>query len=503
MKARKPLLILSAVLAVLMVIVIIVTYFAVGIFNPINIVQKTQNEIYLKDGFTPGEDTVSEVYVDETEGLTYGTGSMLSDDTLSEKTEEIDKPEETASETTSETTSETQEPVEEEIPAYILEDITRSNRYTLNGELSNGMVEVSVLNEGNQVRLSKKLKAFMEGGDFTIGFLGGSITQGANATTESGRYVNLATDWFAKTFPRSSFTLKNAGIGATGSYIGVHREDTHLLNAKPDIVFIEYAVNDDIGNSVHEAAYESVIRKAWNSANRPAVILLTNVAQVVGTSEYTSNKESNLQIGRFYDLPVLSPGDAILQTCNNEKMVRWLELITESDGVHPTNAGHDVLAKVIEAYVSDVLRKTVADKISGSESNFKDTMLGDRYKDAMLLSPGNTKPTGNNGFTASKDTLQQFEGYWKATKANSSIKFKVTAQNIGVMFLKVSGASEKYKTGKFDVLIDGKKVKSFDTADDLEYPKGEEVLAGLKSAGHTVEIVVTSGELYLQGILLS
>ncbi len=492
MKSRKTLLILTAALAVLMVIVIIVTFFAVGIFSPINIVQKTQNEIYLKDGFTPGENTVSEVYIDETEGLTYGTGSMQSDDTLG-KTEDADK--------TDDTDSENQN--SDELPAYVLEDITRTNRYTLNGELSNAMVEVSVLNEGNRVRLSKKLKAFMDGGDFTIGFLGGSITQGANATSEAGRYANLTTDWFAKTFPRSSFTLKNAGIGATGSYIGVHREDTHLLNAKPDIVFIEYAVNDDIGNGVHEAAYESAIRKAWNSANKPAIILLTNVARVDGTNEYTSNKESNLKTGRFYDLPVLSPGDAILQTCNNERMVRWSELITESDGVHPTNAGHDVLAKVIEAYVGDVLRKTVAGKIKGSESNFKDTMLGDRYKDAMLLSPGNTKPTASKGFTASKDTLQHFDGYWKATKANSSVKFKVTAQNIGVLFLKVSGASTTYKTGTFDVLIDGKKVKSFDTTDDLEYPKGEEVLAGLKSAGHTVEIVVTSGELYLQGILLS
>lgn len=64
----------------------------------------------------------------------------------------------------------------------------------------------------------------------TIACIGGSITQGtiSNGSDDSGVadkkcYADLFFSWWEQTFPDTEFTFINAGIGATDSYIGVHR----------------------------------------------------------------------------------------------------------------------------------------------------------------------------------------------------------------------------------------------------------------------------------------
>ncbi|MCQ2449979.1 MAG: SGNH/GDSL hydrolase family protein [Clostridia bacterium] len=481
MKSRKFLMLLTGSLAVLMAIVVIVTFAVFGVRTEEHSKKIRKKEYYQKEGFVPGENTTTVIDVDETENLHSGTGAMKPDDTLKDNSGSgngttVAKP-------------------------YVLDELNLPSKYTTRvGKITQKMAEVSVLNGGNKVRLNEKIKAFMKGGDFTIGYIGGSITQGAVASSEQARYANLTTAWLEGTFPRSTFKTQNAGIGSTGSYIGIHRAQNDLLAAKPDIVFIEYAVNDSAGDNT---AYDNLIRKIWNSPSKPAVILLTNVARDMGTKEYRSNKESELENGKFYDLPVLSPGDAILYTCNNEKMAQWNELINASDWVHPTDYGHSVISQVIQRYLRGVIEDNVAGKISGKESDLTKSLYTEKYKNATILQPANTKPVKNSGFTTSKEKLQQFNGYWKASKTNSSIEFDVTGKNIGLLYLMTDSSSETHKSGIFEVYIDGKLVRAINTSYTMEYPKGEEFFTSSTSAKHHVKIVALDGEVYLQALLVS
>ncbi len=484
MKSRKFLMLLTGSLAVLMAIVVIVTFAVFGIRTDEHSKKIRKKEYYQKEGFVPGENTTTVIDVDETENLHSGTGAMKQDDTLKDN----------GGSGNGTTVAE----------PYVLDELKLPSKYTTRvGKITQKMADVSILNAGNKVRLNEKIKAFMKGGNFTIGYIGGSITQGAVATSEQARYTNLTTAWLENTFPRSTFKTQNAGIGSTGSYIGVHRAQNDLLSAKPDIVFIEYAVNDDVGDAIAQDAYDSLIRKVWNSSSKPAVILLTNVARNMGTKEYSSNKECNLANGKFYDLPVLSPGDAILYTCNSEKMVQWNELINASDWIHPTDYGHSVISQVIQRYLRGVIEDSVAGKISGKESDLTKPMFNDKYKNAAILQPANTKPVKNSGFTTSKEKLQQFNGYWKASKSNSSIEFDVTGKNIGLLYLMTDSSSETHKSGIFEVYIDGKLVRAINTSYTMEYPKGEEFFTSSTSAKHHVKIVALDGEVYLQALLVS
>ena len=49
---------------------------------------------------------------------------------------------------------------------------------------------------------------------------------------------------FKKAYPQATFTEINAAIGGTGSDLGVFRVQQDVLSKGPDLLFVEFAVND-------------------------------------------------------------------------------------------------------------------------------------------------------------------------------------------------------------------------------------------------------------------
>ena len=75
------------------------------------------------------------------------------------------------------------------------------------------------------------------GEEVRIAYLGGSIT-----AQEGWRPKTLA--YFQKAFPKAKLSQINAAIGGTGSDLGVFRLEQDVLDHKPDLLFVEFAVND-------------------------------------------------------------------------------------------------------------------------------------------------------------------------------------------------------------------------------------------------------------------
>ena len=91
----------------------------------------------------------------------------------------------------------------------------------------------------------------------TVAFLGGSIT-------EQGWYVRATMAWFAKTWPQVQFTTVNAGVAGMASTYGVYRVEKTVLVANPDLVVVEFAVNDGDNPTqagVTRAAMEGIVRQ--------------------------------------------------------------------------------------------------------------------------------------------------------------------------------------------------------------------------------------------------
>lgn len=137
--------------------------------------------------------------------------------------------------------------------------------YTLGGELTDEMVKESRYNEGNKVRLAKAIKKLQANEEVTVAYIGGSITQGISAG-EDLCYARLTTNWLEEKFPGAKINYVNAGIGATGSVCGMARADTDIIEKNPDLVFVEFSVNDTTENTeLNKEAYAALLRKLWAS----------------------------------------------------------------------------------------------------------------------------------------------------------------------------------------------------------------------------------------------
>ena len=67
-----------------------------------------------------------------------------------------------------------------------------------------------------------------------------------------------------------------AGVGGTPSELGMIRYDRDVLRdgkVNPDIVVVEFAVNDE-GDETKGVCYESLILNILSAENKPAVVLL-------------------------------------------------------------------------------------------------------------------------------------------------------------------------------------------------------------------------------------
>lgn len=93
------------------------------------------------------------------------------------------------------------------------------------------------------------------GGKVTVAYFGGSITA-ANG------WRPQTTAWLQQRYPKAQFIEVNAAIGGTGSDLGVYRLGRDVLAHRPDLVFVEFAVND--GGASSEQIYrcmEGIVRQ--------------------------------------------------------------------------------------------------------------------------------------------------------------------------------------------------------------------------------------------------
>ncbi len=91
----------------------------------------------------------------------------------------------------------------------------------------------------------------------TIGFIGGSITDGRT----NWNWPDPFCSWLVNT-TGVRLTVENAAIGGTGSDLATMRVDREIINRNCDLVFVEYAVNDWwFSPDYREKTREGLIRK--------------------------------------------------------------------------------------------------------------------------------------------------------------------------------------------------------------------------------------------------
>jgi len=339
------------------------------------------------------------------------------------------------------------------------------------------MLAQSIANEGNEQRIIKAMRKALRKEKVTLGFIGGSITEGALSTSPDNSFVGLVGKWWRERFPDSQLEVINAGIGSTGSLIGVHRVDRDLLKYGPDLVVIDFSVNDEYSSELANQ-YEDLIRKILMSDSNPAVMLLFMMRQ-----DGTNMQWAHSPIGKYYDLPMISLSDGVWPQIQSGR-IKWQDIY--ADDVHPNDAGHLLVSKLITHRLEGALSRL--DQGEGSDDSIGEippTMNSNGYMDAQLLTGDLLVPDANDGWE--KGETDRFTPGWIATRPGQSISFTVEAANIGVIYERKSNG----RMGRAQVQVDDLEPVELEghfTANWEGYPAGELVAANLEEGKHRVTI---------------
>lgn len=139
-----------------------------------------------------------------------------------------------------------------------------------------------------------------------VAFLGGSLTWGANATDpEKFSYRARVRDFLRERYPAAPFRFAEAAIGGTGSQLGLFRLERDVLPFRPDLVFLDYAVNDDLSGTDPErlGSYEAVVRQLLGAGCAVFVTILCVADDVGENPPDRPRREAHRRIAEAYGCP--------------------------------------------------------------------------------------------------------------------------------------------------------------------------------------------------------
>ncbi|MBO5056766.1 MAG: SGNH/GDSL hydrolase family protein [Lachnospiraceae bacterium] len=348
--------------------------------------------------------------------------------------------------------------------------------------------EKGMINRGNWYRIKKCMKKALQGEKITVGFLGGSITQGSLSSTPETCYAYLVYEWWKNKFPKSEITFINAGIGGTTSQFGVSRVEEHLLKYNPDFVLIEFAVNDD-NTEFFAETYEGLVRRTLGDKCSPALMLMNNVRYDNGVNA----QEMHLKVAKAYELPMVSMKSTIWPEVESGRIPN--REITPDD-LHPNDAGHKLVAQVITAFLEDVYEgiETEEKPFDFGGKILPDPITANAYEKSVRYQNFNSSPE-TKGFAADKapqsDIRDVFRNGWTAWKTGDKITFTFDCTGVAVQYRK----SVKQPTCVAKAVVDGRENEAVILDGNFDEDWGDclyidTVTKHMEPGKHTVEITI-------------
>lgn len=186
-----------------------------------------------------------------------------------------------------------------------------------------------------------------------IAIIGGSITEGTGASTYENSYVYKLERYLSA--KNNDIRIKNLGAGGTASHFGLFRLKRDLGDFKPDVIFVEFAVNDRIYNSVDSSKYfEGLIRECAKIAQKIIVIdFPTGLAD--------SSTSVHKKIAYYYDVPIIDIQDEVWKMIGCRKF-KWEDIAI--DNLHPNDAGHNLYFEIIKENLEQINMRDIKVELS-------------------------------------------------------------------------------------------------------------------------------------------
>ncbi|NLT10438.1 MAG: hypothetical protein GXY08_13220 [Ruminococcus sp.] len=289
---------------------------------------------------------------------------------------------------------------------------------------------------GNTYRLTSKLEAAENGAPLTVAYLGGSITEGKKYSSPFSSYVQ-------KTFAAGSLKEVNAGLSGTSSVVGLVRCEDEVIKNNPDIIFLEFSVNDH-EDVMYKKCFESLIKKCLSQPNEPAVVVLINRSKG-GFSSQTQM----VAAGKNFDVPIISMDDALSKAFNNGYLSTGDYF---DDEYHPHAKGGQLVADCLAYFFRQAMK---TENRSDSYTIPTTSAYGSEYADCVNIDPSKLDGFSAGSFTRANGYGKMPYSYnFQKNSANNPMTFKVNGKGFIVVFKANSSGM-----GSINVTVNGKTTK--------------------------------------------
>ena len=260
--------------------------------------------------------------------------------------------------------------------------------------------------------------------EYRLGFLGGSITEGCGASILSKRYSSVFTQLMNKRYPDKNFIEINGGIGGTPSPFGMFRLKHDILDQNPDMLFIEFAVNDAGAN--YNSYMEGIIRAARRyNPNMPIMILISHCSKFLNTTRDNPHNSvrNHIEVAKSYNIPYVLMGYDMLERITD---FGGNDRFFTVDGGHPNDDGYRLYA--------DSMMKA----ITYSEFSFdpipEQPIFGNEYNNPDLILCSDLKLS--NGWKLSEmKTWSTNLHYIYSCTPGAELKFSFEGTDLGWFFM--------------------------------------------------------------------
>lgn len=299
------------------------------------------------------------------------------------------------------------------------------------------------------------------GGPVRVAFLGGSITAAKGWRVKTGEFLR-------QRYPRARIDEIFAAVPGTGSPLGAARLQRDVLDHRPDLLFVEFAVNDGAQESPRiERAMEGIVRKMRRACPGAEICfvyaLSKNMVQDYEAGRVNSSAAAMERVAAHYGIPSIALG---VEVVNQLAAGRWVfqgdkkhgardeagRRVFSYDGTHPTDAGQALYFNVIERAWIDLIGGDTRETPTGWPTA---PLHPDNWEQAGFVSPGAAVRTGTwRELPADDIRLASQPGriapstYWSDTPG-SAVEVTVSGTMIGLYGFKSA------QSGRLKVTVDG------------------------------------------------
>jgi len=339
--------------------------------------------------------------------------------------------------------------------------------------------------------LGNVLAKLAAGETVRVAYLGGSIT------AANGWRVKT-TAWLKQKYPNATIEEIHAAIGGTGSDLGVFRLERDALRHKPDLLFVEFAVND--GGAQPDRiwkAMEGIVRQTWATNPETDICFVytfrVNYEEDLRRGDCPRAASAMEMLADHYGIPSVNFAKKIVELEADEKLIFKSDQPEEGkihfskDGVHPLDAGHEIYTEVL----ADAIEQMAADaQVVDHAAKLKNAFVKDHWQAAKMVPISSDMLSGNWKALPDDAQLQKRFGrrmgqIYEATEPGSKLTFRFRGSTAklydllgpdgGQVIISVDGKPREKPVPRFDSYCTYHRIATLSVAGNVDPNEVHEV----------------------------